>query len=387
MLAAVGAETTTVLLELGAILLGLAVLARLAVRLGISPIPLFLVAGLAFGVGGVVPVVTAEDFIEVGAEIGVVLLLFSLGLEYSARTMVEGLQRNAVTGLVDGVLNAAPGVVAGLLLGWGWVGALFLGAVTYISSSGIASRILEERGWKRSGAGALVTAVLVIEDLSMAIVLPVLAVLAAGGAGLVGFLQLAAAVAVAATMIWVSLRFGTTVSRLVFSHADQALLLAVLGLTLLTAGLAERFRVSAEVGAFLVGVMVSGPAGKRARYLTAPLRELFSALFFLFFGFGIDPATIPGVLGPALGLAAVTALTKVGTGLVGGSRSGLLRPEALRAGILLIPRGEFSIAIAGIAVVAGVEPQLAPLTATYVLILAVAAPIVVAFLPDRERSD
>lgn len=387
MLAAVPSGITTILLELGAILLGLAVLARLAFRVGISPIPLFLLTGLLFGVGGVIPVVTAEDFIEIGAEIGVILLLFTLGLEYSAQTMVDGLRRHALAGLMDGVFNAVPGVAAGLLLGWGWVPSLFLGAITYISSSGIVSRILEERSWSRAPEGELAVSLLVIEDLSMAIVLPVLAVLAAGGTGIVGVLQILIAVGVAAVLFGVSLRFGPAVSRLVFSHADQALLLAVLGLTLLTAGLAERFQVSAEVGAFLAGVMVSGPTARRARYLTAPLRQLFSALFFLFFGFGIDPATIPGVLGAAVVLAAVTAGAKVATGVVGGSRLGLEPPRAWRAGVVLIPRGEFSIAIAGIAVVAGLEPQLAPLTATYVLILAVAAPLVVAMLPDGRSTS
>lgn len=386
MLAAVPSGITTILLELGAILLGLAVLARLAFRVGISPIPLFLLTGLLFGVGGVIPVVTAEDFIEIGAEIGVILLLFTLGLEYSARTMVEGLRRNALAGLIDGVFNAVPGVLAGLLLGWGWVPSLFLGAITYISSSGIVSRMLEERSWSRAPEGRFATSLLVIEDLSMAIVLPVLAVLATGSTGIVGALQILLAVGVAAALFSVSLRFGPAISRLVFSHADQALLLAVLGVTLLTAGLAERFQVSAEVGAFLAGVMVSGPTARRARYLTAPLRELFSALFFLFFGFGIDPATIPGVLGAAVVLALVTAGAKVATGVVGGRRLGLEAPRAWRAGVVLIPRGEFSIAIAGIAVVAGLEPRLAPLTATYVLLLAVAAPLIVAMLPNGRAS-
>jgi CPA2 family monovalent cation:H+ antiporter-2 len=114
---------------------------------------------------------------------------------------------------------------------------------------------------------------------------------------------------------------------------------------------------------------------------------LFSALFFLFFGFGIDPATIPGVLGAAVVLALVTATAKVATGVLGGRRLGLEAPRAWRAGVVLIPRGEFSIAIAGIAVVAGLEPRLAPLTATYVLLLAVAAPLIVAMLPNGRAAS
>jgi CPA2 family monovalent cation:H+ antiporter-2 len=118
----------------------LAILARLASRLGFSPIPLYLLAGLAFGQGGVIPLVTADEFIAAGAEIGLILLLFSLGLEYSARELVASLRSTALVGGLDLVLNFTPGFVAGLLLGWDPVPASFLGGVTYISSSGVIAR-------------------------------------------------------------------------------------------------------------------------------------------------------------------------------------------------------------------------------------------------------
>ena len=107
-----------VVLELGGVLLGLGVLGRLAGRLGLSAIPLYLLAGLAFGEGGLLPLVTAKEFIEVGAEVGVILLLLLLGLEYSAGELVASLRAAAPAGLVDLGLNFGPGVAAGLLLGW-----------------------------------------------------------------------------------------------------------------------------------------------------------------------------------------------------------------------------------------------------------------------------
>jgi CPA2 family monovalent cation:H+ antiporter-2 len=106
------------LIELGGVVLLLAILARLAQRLGFSPIPLYLLAGLAFGQGGVILLVTADDFVKAGAEIGLILLLFSLGLEYSASELLESLRSTVVIGGMDLLMNFTPGFLAGLLLGW-----------------------------------------------------------------------------------------------------------------------------------------------------------------------------------------------------------------------------------------------------------------------------
>ena len=154
-----------------------------------------------------------------------------------------------------------------------------------------------------------------------------------------------------------------------------------LGLTLLVAGLAQRLQVSAAVGAFLVGIAVSGPLVHDARQLTTPLRDLFAAVFFVFFGLSTDPAEMPPVLLPAFGLATLTMLTKVLTGYLAAKRAGIALPGRLRAGLALMPRGEFSVVIAGLAVASGVEPRLAPLATAYVLITVITGPML-ARLPD-----
>ena len=127
------------LLELGGVILGLGILGRLAGRLGLSAIPLYLLAGLAFGKGGLLPLVTASEFIEIGAEVGVILLLLLLGLEYSASELVGSLRTAAPAGLADLALNFTPGLLAGLLLGWSALAAVVLGGVTYVTSSGIVA--------------------------------------------------------------------------------------------------------------------------------------------------------------------------------------------------------------------------------------------------------
>jgi CPA2 family monovalent cation:H+ antiporter-2 len=365
----------TFLLELGGIVLGLAVLARVATRWRIPTAPLFLLAGLAFGEGGVLPLITAASFIELGAEIGVILLLLMLGLEYSVSELTAGVRRHAPSGILDLVLNFTPGVVTALLLGWGLQAAVFLGGITYISSSGIIVRLLEDMRWVGNRETSVVVSILVIEDLVMAGYLAAIAVLISDQGVLSGIATLFVAIGAVVVLLMVAHRWGERLSEVVFSRSDQTLVLTVLGITFVVAGLAGQVGISAAVGAFLVGLMLSGPAADRAQDLLGPMRDLFAAVFFVFFGLSLDPSTIPPVLGVALALGVVTALTKIATGWWSARREGIRTPGRVRAGVALIARGEFSIAIAGLGAAAGVESQLAPLAGAYVLVLGVAGPL------------
>jgi CPA2 family monovalent cation:H+ antiporter-2 len=361
-----------VLLELGGVILGLGILGRLAGRLGLSPIPLYLLGGLALGEGGLLPLVTAQEFIEVGAEIGVILLLLLLGLEYSAAELLTSLRSAAPTGLVDLILNFTPGLAAGLLLGWSPLTAVVLGGVTYVTSSGIAAKVLADLGRLGNRETPVVLSILVVEDLAMAAYLPLVSGLLASASVLASVRSVGIALATVAVVLVLALRYGDALSRLVFSTSDEALLLVILGLAMVVAGLAQALQVSAAVGAFLVGIALSGQAAEAAHSLLAPLRDLFAAVFFVFFGLQTDPASIRPVLLAAAALATVTAATKVATGWWAARRAGIGQRGRWRAGTALVARGEFSIVIAGLAVSAGRESDLGPLAAAYVLILAVA---------------
>jgi CPA2 family monovalent cation:H+ antiporter-2 len=361
------------LVELGLVLLVLAALARLAAFAGLSPIPIYLVAGLV--IGAVAPPNLSDEFIETGSQIGVVLLLFMLGLEYTGGELVESLRTNIPAGVVDLVLNALPGFAAGLLLGWGPLAALLLAGVTYISSSGIIAKLLSDLGRLGNRETPVVLSVLVIEDLVMAFYLPLVAVLLVGSDTVSGIGSIAVALAAAAGTLLVAVRFGPVLSRVVFHHSSEVLLLSVLGLVLLVAGAAEALKVSAAVGAFLVGIALSEQVAERSIELVSPLRDLFAATFFVFFGLQIDAAGLPGAAPVALALAAVTAATKLATGWWAARRVGIGIPGRVRTGAALVARGEFSIVIAGLGVAAGVEKGLGPLAAAYVLVLAIGGPL------------
>lgn len=366
-------DITVLLIELGAVILGLGLVGRFAGRIGLSPIPLYLLGGLAFGQGGLFPLTASEEFIEVGAEIGVILLLLLLGLEYSASELVTSLKTQYPSGLVDFTLNAVPGAVAALLLGWGPVAAVALAGVTWISSSGVIAKVLTDLGRLGNRETPVVLGILVIEDLSMAIYLPLLTALVAG-LGLAGTsVAMLVAVGTVGIVLYLALRHGRFISRLVSSDTPEMLLLVVLGLTVLVAGIAAKLQVSAAVGAFLVGIALSGETAENARSLLTPLRDLFAAVFFVFFGLSTVPSDIPPVLVPALLLAAVTVVSKIVTGWYAAKRAGIGTKGRLRAGGVLVARGEFSIVIAGLAV--GVEPRIGPLATAYVMLLVIVGPL------------
>lgn len=380
-------STALALFELGAVLFALGVLGRVAGRFGMSPIPLYLLGGLAFGDGGVLTVKAATEFGHLAGEIGVVLLLLLLGLEYTAPELVSGMRKSWLAGLLDIVLNATPGAVVALLLGWGPTGAITLAGVTYISSSGIAAKVLNDLGRLGNRETPVVLSVLVFEDLAMAIYLPILTTILAGVGWLAGLRSLALALLVIAIVLVIALRYGRFVSSIVDSKDREVFLLQLLGAALLVAGLASALNVSAAVGAFLLGIAISGSTAQSAAKLLEPLRDLFAAIFFVAFGLNTDPHKIPQVLGWAVLLAVITTLTKIGTGWFAAKRQGIGRLGRARAGAALVARGEFSIVIAGLAVSVGAVPgKLAALASAYVLLMAIIGPVAARVVEPVVRS-
>jgi monovalent cation:H+ antiporter-2, CPA2 family len=231
--------------------------------------------------------------------------------------------------------------------------------------------------WTENPEIPTVISILVLEDLAMAIYLPLMAVLLAGGSARAMATAILIAVGTATMILLVVLRYSGPLSRLFSHESDEIILLTTFGVVLLVGGLAQRLQVSAAIGAFLVGIGLTGPMAEKARRLLAPLRDLFAAIFFFFFGMQIDPATLPPVALSAVGLGLVSSMTKILTGYWAVRRSGADRLSRLRAGIELVPRGEFSIVIAGLGVVA--EPQLGPVAAAYVLFLEILGPVLARF--------
>jgi CPA2 family monovalent cation:H+ antiporter-2 len=367
-IAAASSDAAVAFLELGAVALGLAALARLAQRMRMTAIPFYLVAGLLVGEGGVVHLDVSADFVRLAGEIGVLLLLLTLGLEYSGDELRVGLRAGIVPGVVDGVVNFLPAFVVGLALGWGGVAASLLGGVAWVSSSGVVAKLLTDFDRLGNRETPAVLNLLVVEDLAMAVYLPIVAALVARSSPGDTIVTVAVAVSAVIAILAFALRWGDRLSHLLHPASDEVLLLAVFGLTLLVGGLAERVHVSAAIGAFLVGLALSGPVQERAGALVRPLRDLFAAVFFLFFSYQIRPGALTGALAPAALLVVLGAAGKVATGWVASAPLGVGPTARWRAGITLIPRGEFSIVIASLGVSLAHGEDLGAVAATFVLL-------------------
>ena len=374
----------TLLLQLGALLTTLAVLGAIARRIALSPIPVYLLAGLSLGKGGLLPVAAASEFIETAAPIGIVLLLLTLGLEFSATEFASSLRHHLPSAAVDIVLNATPGAVAGWLLSLDGVAILALAGVTYISSSGVIARVLQDLGRIGNRETPAVLSVLVLEDFAMAAYLPLFAVLASGGGWVRAVVGMAAAVGALLAAFAASYRWGHHVGRLVEHPDSEQLLLRVLGVTLMVAAVAEVLHASAAVGAFLVGLTLTGETADRARQVLGPLRDLFAAIFFLAIGLSVDPHELLPMLPVALALAAVTAATKVATGILAARRDGVARRGQLRAGTALIARGEFSLIIIGL--VGTSIPAVAALATSYVFVMATVGPVLARYTGGSQQG-
>jgi CPA2 family monovalent cation:H+ antiporter-2 len=298
-----------------------------------------------------------------------------LGLEYTGEELIANLKTGFPSGMIDFVLNFPPGLIAGWLLGWSPLAALLLGGITYISSSGVIAKILAELGRLNNQETPTIISILVFEDFAMAVYLPLVAVLLIGQGISQALISVLVALIAVGIVLFIAVRYGKKFSSFIAHQADEVILLTTFGLILLIAGLAQRLQVSAAIGAFLIGIALSEPIAERTHNLLAPLRDLFAAIFFLFFGLQIDPASLPPVLLLAILLGVITALTKILTGWWAARQAKANPLEAMRAGMALIARGEFSIVIAGLGISAGVELQLGALSAAYVLLLAIIGPI------------
>lgn len=383
--AALTPEDGLVLGEIGSVLIALGIAAFFASRFRFSAVPIFLCAGLFFGNGGIVELNLSDDFLNLGAQIGAILLLLLLGLEYSAGELVETVKERKSLGLVDVILNAVPGVLFGLVLGWGLVGALVLGGITYVSSSGIAAQLIKDGSLTGLTSTKRAISVLVIEDLFLAVYLPILSAIIASVALVTGLISISIALLIAGGALLFAAR-GLHIPHAPNIMGDSAtLLLTVFGAALLASGLATYIGFSGAVAAFLVGLILTGDVAIVARVRLAPLRDLFAAIFFLFFGLQTDPRDIPEVLIPALLLTALGVATKWLTAWWA------MKDETegrgiMRVAAILIPRGEFSIVIAGLAATASFAQELQSLTITYVILTTIVASLMIRLCSNRPES-
>ena len=339
-------------LQLGLIALALYLAAWGSKKLGVSTVVGFILVGLLLGPGGLVPVFAPSEVTDLFGELGLLLLLFFMGLEFSLARFAEGGRRTMVAGSVD-LANLVVGAMLGLALGFGPWGAAFLGSATYISSSGVIAKLLSERNLVAYPEAERTLGVLVYEDLAMVVVLGGLGLATAGGspwqfAGVLLFLA----------AYGLFLRFGRNGLERLLSREGEALVLLLLALVLLFSLGAAELGFPEAVAAFLLGMVVSDSRHReRVEESLGSWHQVAAAAFFFDVGLHVDLMGAGRYLPLAVLLLVVTTATQVATGFVAGRLSGLSLRGSVGHGLMLVPRGEFSLVIIGLAAAA---PQIAP---------------------------
>ena len=244
--------------ELGSVLVGLGIAAYIATRIRISVVPIFLIAGLFFGTGGLFELELSDSFLDLGAQWGAILLLLLLGLEYSAEELFDSVKKRKSPGIVDLLINFIPGAAFGFIFGWGLIGALTLGGITYVSSSGIASQLIKDSRLEGNESTKRAVSILIIEDLFLAPYLPVLSALLATLGAVTGFISVSIALVITGIALLIGAK-GIHIPHAPLIMGDTAtVLLTVFGSALVASGIATYYGFSGAVAAFLVGLLLTG---------------------------------------------------------------------------------------------------------------------------------
>jgi len=391
------------LLEVGVMFAAIAGVGWLANRLGQSVIPFYIVVGMVASeyVFGRLPLaggelyITETEFIELGAELGIVFLLFFLGLEFNLNRLLARRRQIGTAGTIDAVVNLPIGFALGWLFFGSVLPAVLVAGIVYISSSAIITKSLLDLGWIANDEAEPILGTLVYEDLLIAVYLAVTTAVVLGG----GDLRTAAgAVAVGLGFIgllFVGVQFGTPVlERLLAADTNESVVLRTVGLTVAVAGIALSLGVSEAVAAFFVGMAVSSTSHvTHIEELLEPLRDVFAAVFFFWIGLVTDPLAVAGVAALIAAAVVITTPTKLLSGFLGGRAFDLGVRRSTRTALAMTTRGEFSLIIATLAVSGaanGTLPQpvadrISAFAVGYVLVMAVVGTTLMGYSSPFER--
>lgn len=382
-------------MALGGAFLAAGLLARAGRRFGLPTIPLFMAAGIIFG-PHTPGIALVDDPAELSllAAIGLILLLFHLGLEFSLGDLVNGGRTLLSAGAAYLVLNVGAGVAFGFSLGWGTREAFVLAGIVGISSSAIVTKLLIELRRLANPETRLILGIIVVEDVFLALYLAALAPVLAGTSGMQALQDLAVAFGFLIALVAVARYASRLVSRLFDTGDDELLTIMFVGAAVFVAGVAEEVGVSDAIGAFLVGLILAETSAKeRIERLVLPLRDAFAAIFFFSFGLTIDPGDIALVALPVTFALVLSVVLNLIAGIFAARLGGFDRQAAANIGLTVLARGEFSLILASLALGAGLDGRLAPFVGAYVLVLAVLGPVFAAhshwftrLIPLRQPS-
>jgi monovalent cation:H+ antiporter-2, CPA2 family len=380
-----------IVFEVGLALTLIAGAALLSARLRFSVVPFLILAGMVVGPHmpklGIVDLrfIQSAPLIEFMGRLGILFLLFYLGLEFSLGRLIKAGRVIAVGGTIYIALNFGLGLGYPWFMGWPLREMLVAAGITTISSSAIVAKMLVDLRRTANPETEMILGIIMFEDIFLAVYLTLVSGLVLSGATSVGQAATSAVVALGFMLAILAVGRQSTpwLNRALDISSNEAFLLLIFATLLLVAGFSEAIHVAEAIGALLVGLVLAETEHRqRIEHLVIPFRDLFGALFFFHFGLTIDPYALSGAIWPALGAVALTLVGNFAAGMLAG-RSARLSPRAsANIGLTIVSRGEFSIIMANLGRDGGLLAILQPFAALYVLILAILGPL----LTMRSRT-
>lgn len=367
--------------------IGLIALAGLvSAKLRFSVIPLYILIGMAVGPHAFhwgaldLRFIHSAELIDVMGRIGVLFLLFYLGLEFSVGRLLKSGKSIAVGGTIYISINFTLGILFGWVSRFPLEEILVIAGITTISSSAIVAKVLVDLKRTANPETEMILGIIMFEDVFLAVYLSILSGLILSGSTTVGGVLLSAVISLGfmLAVLFIGRKAVPLLNKYLNIKSNEVFLLVIFAALFIIAGFSEKLHVAEAIGALLVGlVLAETQHRKRIEQLIIPFRDFFGALFFFGFGLTIDPTTLftRETIWLAVGAVIVTLLGNFAAGMLAGRTAGLTPKSSTNIGLTIVSRGEFSIIVANLGKAGGLLPVLQPFAALYVLILAILGPL------------
>ncbi|ALS28370.1 cation:proton antiporter [Paenibacillus cisolokensis] len=370
--------------QLGLAVTLIALAGLLSSKLRFSVIPFYILIGMA--VGPHAPVVGLFDFrfiesaslIEFLGRLGVLFLLFYLGLEFSVGRLIKSGKSIAVGGTIYIVINFTLGLLFAWIVGLPFKEILVVAGITTISSSAIVAKVLIDLKRTANPETEMILGIIMFEDVFLAVYISILSGLVLSGSSSFVDVLISAGVALGFMLIVliVGRKCAPLLNRLLNIRSNEVFLLFIFGFLFLIAGFSETIHVAEAIGALLFGLVLAETEHmKRIEHMILPFRDFFGALFFFSFGLTIDPLSLGDAVWLSLGAVVITLIGNFVAGMLAGRMAGLSNKSSANIGLTIVSRGEFSIIMANLGKAGGLLAILQPFAALYVLILAILGPL------------
>lgn len=373
-----------IVLEVGLALGLIAVAMLVAYRFNLSTVPFLIIAGILVGPNapqlGFIDLrfIGTESFISFMGRMGVLFLLFYLGLESNVSRLIKAGRSIVTGGSIYITINFITGLTYAYLLGFELRETLIVAGITTISSSAIVAKILFDYRRTANPETELILGITMFEDVFLAVYLSLISGIVLSGATSIGGIVSGGGIALGFIVGLLLIgRFITPALNKIFKiSSSEIFIVVVFACLFLLAGLGETIHVAESIGALLLGLILGETDhSERMEHMVVPFRDFFGSVFFFSFGLTIDPYKLGDAVWMAVGAAVLSLVGVTIASMIVGYKAKLSGVASLNIGFTLLSRGEFSIIIVNLALLGGLDQILQPFAALYVLLLATASPI------------